>query len=59
MNLVKIEEGNHGVAVVLAVVVGVPKDGSDEKVRANSASVEKAVGLFGDLAIGMLKVSRR
>ena len=54
MNLVEIEERNHGVAVVFAVVVGIPKDGTDEKVGADSAGVEETVGFLGDLAVSML-----
>jgi len=58
IDLVEIEKGNHGVAVVLGVEVGIPHNGTDEKVGANGTSVEEVVVLLGHFAVRMLKVAK-
>jgi hypothetical protein len=39
VDLVKVEEGDHWVAVVFGVEVGIPEDGADENVGADRTSV--------------------
>ena len=43
--------------VVLCVVVGIPKQKADEKIRADSPGVAKAVRLLGDFAVSVLQVT--
>ena len=57
IDLMEIEKRNHRVAVVLGVEVRVPKQSTNDEIRANGPSIAKTIGLFGDLAIGMLKVA--
>jgi citrate lyase gamma subunit len=57
MELVKVEEGNHGVAVVLGVEVGVPEDGADQQAGVHGAGVQKTVGNLRDLAVGVFQVA--
>ena len=57
MELVKVEEGDHGVAVMLGMEVGVPENGTDEKAGVDGAGVQKTVGNLGNLAVGMFQVA--
>lgn len=57
VDLVKVEEWDHGVAVVLGVVVGIPEQCSDEQVGAHGASVQEAVGFLGHLTVSMFEVA--
>lgn len=56
MELGEVEEGNHGVAVMLHVVIGVPQKLTNEGIRLDGASVAKHVGLV-HLAVGVLGVA--
>jgi hypothetical protein len=57
VDLVKIEKWDHWVGMVFRVVVSVPQQCANDNVGADAASIEQAVGLLGDFAIGMLEVA--
>ena len=59
VDLVQVEKGNHGVAVVLSMVVRVPKKRTNKEVGADTASVAKTVGFFGHFAVGVLEVANK
>lgn len=52
----QVEKWDHGVAVMLGVVVGVPQERPDDNVTADAAGVPQTVRVLGDFAIGVLKV---
>jgi hypothetical protein len=54
---VKVEKGNHGVAVVLRVIVGIPEENVNQKFGANASSIVKAVVFHGYFAVGMFKIA--
>ena len=56
MKLGKVEEGNHRVAVVLHVVVGVPQELTNNGIRLYGASGMKHVGNV-DLTVGVFSIS--
>lgn len=57
MDLVQVEEGNHRVAVVLGMVVGIPKESAYKDIRAHSTSVTKTVGHLGNFTVGVFEVA--
>ena len=57
VKLVEVEKWNHGVAVVLGVVVGVPKDSSDEKAGMDSACVQQTVRHLVDFAVRVFQIA--
>ena len=57
MELVKVEEGDHWISVVLHMEVGIPKQLADEPVRLDGAGILEAVHLLADFAVGMLEVA--
>jgi len=57
VDLVQIVEGDHRVAVVLGVEVGVPEQRANNDAGADAACVEQAVWVLGNFAVGVLEVA--
>jgi len=57
VQLVKVKEGHHGVAVMLGVEVRIPEKNTSDNVGTDRSSVSEAVGDLGDFAIGVFKVA--
>ena len=57
MQLGEVKKWNHGVAVVLCVEVGFPKEQANYEVRLASPRVPKHVWTLGHFAVGVLKVA--
>jgi hypothetical protein len=53
----QVEKRDHGIAVVLCVVVGIPQQSSNDDVALDTSSVSQAVGLLGHLAVCVLEVA--
>lgn len=58
VQLVKVVERYHGVAVMLGVEVGIPEQDSDQQVGSNAASILETVGVSIDFTVGMLQVAK-
>jgi hypothetical protein len=59
VQLVEVEKRNHGVAVVLGVIVGVPEKTADDDIGPHTAGIAKAIGNLGDFTIGVFKVTEK
>jgi hypothetical protein len=57
VELVKVAKGDHGVAVILSVVVGIPQENANQKVGANASSIAKVVVVLGYFAVGMFEIA--
>lgn len=57
VQLVKVEEGDHWVAVMLGVEVGIPEQDSHQQVGSAAASVLETVGVSIDFTVGMFQVA--
>jgi hypothetical protein len=57
VELVKVVKGDHGVGVVLRVVVGIPQENANQKVGANASSIAKVVVVLGYFAVGMFEIA--
>ena len=58
VQLVKVEEGNHRVGMVLGVVVGVQQKQTSQRVGLDCASVAEIIALLGYLTAGKLEISK-
>lgn len=57
IDFVKIVERNHGVAVVFCMIVGIPKQDANEKIRSYRSGIQQAVWLLGDFTVSVFQVS--
>ncbi len=58
VELVKVVKGDHGVGVVLRVVVGIPQENANQKVGANASSIaKKVVVVLGYFAVCMFEIA--
>jgi hypothetical protein len=53
----QVEKWDHGIAVVLGMVVRIPQQSSNDDVAPDASSVPQAVGLLGYFAVGVLEVA--
>lgn len=57
IELVQSKERDHGVTMMLGVKVSVPKQGTDDQVGSNTASVAQTIGLLGNVTVGVFEIA--